>query len=348
MSATAAAVPIGMLHFEMTDASQIAAARRATADLATRIGLDETARGRIAIVVTEIGTNLVRHAEQGELLARALVGAGAPGLELLAIDRGPGIPDLVRAERDGFSTAGSAGTGLGAIRRLADRFDIRSTPGRGTLLVAGFGASEAPLEPAVVLRAKPEERVPGDAWAARPAGAGMRLLVADGLGHGPDAAAAARLAVRVFEEERGSMEDYVTRAHRALAATRGAAIGVLEVGGGRAGFVGVGNIACRVRGAQQERSLVSHNGTVGHAMRRVQRFDVACAPGDLVVMHSDGLATQWGFDRYAAVASGHPALLCGALYRDLWRRRDDVTVLAWRIPDDATLARARQVAATAR
>ena len=76
--------------------------------------------------------------------------------------------------------------------------------------------------------------------------------------------------------------------------------------------------------------MVSHNGTVGHVTRKVQEFVYPWLPGALVIMHSDGLGTQWSLERYPGLALRDPALIAGVLYRDFQRGRDDVTVLVAR------------------
>ncbi|WP_224011702.1 ATP-binding protein, partial [Paraburkholderia tropica] len=116
--------------FEIGDASGVAFARRGAAQAAHLAGLDETRAGRLAIVLTEAATNILKHAGHGELLVRAL----DHGVELIALDRGPGMSDVHAALADGHSTAGTPGTGLGAIRRLSDQFSLWSQPGHGTVL----------------------------------------------------------------------------------------------------------------------------------------------------------------------------------------------------------------------
>ena len=107
------------------------------------IGLSESDIGRVAIVVTEATTNLVEHAPQGQLLARAFDRNGVAVIEALALDQGPGIANIGESLRDGYSTAGSPGTGLGAIKRLSDEFDIYSTPGKGGALVVAIVFAKA-------------------------------------------------------------------------------------------------------------------------------------------------------------------------------------------------------------
>lgn len=324
----------------VTELSQVGEARRVATAMAGRLGLDETARGRVAIVVTEAATNLMRHGGGGEVLLGPLEPGRGVGLAVLALDKGPGMADVRRCMADGCSTAGTAGTGLGALSRLSDEFDIYSAPGVGTALLARLRSSAPPPDPAgsldlgAVCLPKPGEAACGDAWSSAPPG---RVMVADGLGHGPMAAEASAAAVRSFRRrEAGGPADAVRAAHDALRGTRGAVIGVAEIDpGGRAlRFAGVGNVGGAVlrRGASQ--SLVSHNGTVGHEVRKVQEFTYAWEPDSLLVLHSDGLATHWRFDKYPGLADRDPALIAGVLYRDFGRGRDDVTVVVARVAAD--------------
>src|SRR4051812_19083356 len=103
----------------VTESSQVSAARFEARELADRAGFDETDVHRVGLVATELATNLVKHATDGVLLIRITASSPDGEIELLSIDRGPGIYDVGRCLSDGHSTAGSPGTGLGAIRRLA-------------------------------------------------------------------------------------------------------------------------------------------------------------------------------------------------------------------------------------
>jgi anti-sigma regulatory factor (Ser/Thr protein kinase) len=320
----------------VTDASQVGEARRAAATLTARLGFGETEAGKVALVVTEAAGNLVKHARDGEILLRPLERDGVAGLEILAIDRGPGIADHRRCLRDGFSTAGTPGTGLGAIARLASFTDVHSIVPSGTALLARLWGGPAPaprsgLRVGVVCLPVAGEEVCGDAWAEEQSSGRALLLVADGLGHGPLAAEAARDAVRVFRDNAAHAPAEILRAiHLALRSTRGAAVAVaaMDLVGGSVCYAGVGNIASTVFSAGKTRSLVSHNGTVGHAARRFQEFDYPFPADATLVMHSDGLSSRWGLDAYPELLLRDPALLAGVLYRDFRRGRDDVTVLA--------------------
>lgn len=331
-----------VLRLPVVEASQVGDARRQVARWTEALGFDATCAGKLALIVTEAAGNLAKHAtEGGELLVRALVRNQVPGIEMLSLDRAPGIADVGRALRDGYSTAGSPGTGLGAISRLADHFAIHSAPGTGTAVLARLWAGPEPalppdtLETGALAVPMPGEEACGDAWAVERHAGKTRLLVVDGLGHGVDAQTAAREAVRVFRS--APAEDLtmlVDRIHAALRSTRGAAVAIAEVDTvhGAVHYVGVGNISGAVLGPGRQQSMVSHSGIVGHRMRTAQQFDYVWAPDSLLVMHSDGIDSRWDLDRFPGLALRDPVLVAGVLYRDHTRGRDDATVLVARQP----------------
>jgi anti-sigma regulatory factor (Ser/Thr protein kinase) len=332
----------------LTDASLVGEARRAVTALARRLGFDETGCSKVALLVSEAAGNVLKHASAGELLARVVERNHSVGLELHFLDRGPGMADPARCFSDGFSTAGTPGTGLGAIARQSSFFDLYSLPAEGTAVVvrvwsqpegpkSGTRSIEAEssgfLEVAAVHVPKAGQEVCGDGWATEQEPGRSILLVTDGLGHGPLAAEAAREAVRVFREQAAlGPGGILERIHLALRSTRGAAVGIAEVNFANRTlrFSGVGNIAGTIVAGGTSRSTISHNGTVGHELRKIQDFDYAFPKGALLVIHSDGLASHWRLDRYAGLAARDPGLIAGILYRDFKRGRDDVTILAAR------------------
>jgi anti-sigma regulatory factor (Ser/Thr protein kinase) len=316
--------------------------------LAERSGFDETGCGKVAIVVTEGSTNALKHAGSGELLSRVVGDGHALGLELLFLDKGPGMADPGRCLRDGFSTAGTNGTGLGAMSRLADLFEIHSLPLHGTAVLArlwsqsGNHADIARCDPfesvhrfdvAAVHVPKPGEEVCGDGWVAVHARDRTVLAIADGLGHGPLAADASREVLRIMRDNAAlGPAAMLERIHPGLRATRGAAAGIaeLDLAKRKLLFAGIGNIAGTIFAEDASRSTISYNGILGHEMRKVREFDYPFPKGALLVMHSDGLATNWRLDRYAGLATRNPAIIAGVLYRDFKRGHDDITILVAR------------------
>ena len=317
------------------DISQAGEARRVASRVAEAIGFDEQARGAVAIVATELATNLARHARDGRLLIQALALTAGPTLEILSIDAGPGMADVPRCLQDGYSTAGTPGNGLGAVRRLSSVFDVHSMPGRGTVILSRLqrpgGSAASRTTPGFVWAAisipAPHEEVCGDAWRIAEREGDCAVLVADGLGHGPLAAEAATQAAAVFDATPFEVPTaLVEQAHRALSGTRGAALAVARVGTGLQ-YTGVGNIAGVLLGGERRRGLASQNGTCGVQLRKVTSFDFEWPPRGLLVMHSDGISNRWELDTYPGLAFRHPAIVAGVLWRDFGRGRDDATIV---------------------
>jgi anti-sigma regulatory factor (Ser/Thr protein kinase) len=322
----------------ISERSEVGAARRVATDLVEAHGFDATQTGKASLCVTEAATNIIKHAGHGQVLLRVLEHEHIHGLEILALDRGPGMTNVVASMRDGVSTAGSQGTGLGSIARTADHLDIYSPIGAGTVVRAEIWSqpvSSPSLQTAVICLPKTGESVPGDAWAqCTLSGGEQAFMVADGLGHGPEAARAAIAATQVFarrcEDEPAVI---LETCHKALAATRGAAVSVgrLSARVRKGSFAGVGNVACRMEQGPTRRQFVTHNGTLGHNLRRVQQFDFDFDPAAVVIFHSDGLATHWNLADYPGLAQRHAGVIAAVLYRDHERGgRDDVTVLVIR------------------
>jgi anti-sigma regulatory factor (Ser/Thr protein kinase) len=322
----------------VSDASEVAVARRTATQCAQEAGLDETMTGRAALVATELATNLAKHGDGGSILMGNPIDGDAAGVTLVAIDKGRGIPSVPMAFEDGFSTAGSPGTGLGAIRRSAAAFDVFSAPERGTAIVCHVSEPprarpvDTPARTAVggICLPKSGEDVPGDAWYVVQRRETTTILVADGLGHGPAAATAAALAVRSFAERPDeSIEVLLREAHTALRPTRGAAAGVARIHttAGRLEFGGVGNIAGAIVSDEGFRRVVSLPGIVGHEMRKVQTFSYPWTPSSVLVMQSDGISSSWNPASYPGLLQRDAILIAAVLYRDHCRGTDDATVV---------------------
>jgi len=331
----------------LDDRSRVAEARRVASSLAAEAGLGEAVRSDLGIVATELATNVLRHAGRGTLVMRRLEGAGG-GIELLCLDAGPGMRDPAACLADGYtSAAGSMGTGLGAIRRLAHGFDLYSAPGRGTAVVTRFWTRRDPvaIQAAGMLAglAVPVagETECGDAWAVQITPTGTTVLLVDGLGHGPLAAAAAGAAVEIFRAHpTAAPAELLTLMHAGMRSTRGAAVAVASTGpaGDGVRYAGVGNLSAVLARTQDSRSLLSHNGTVGLQARKIQELSYPWPAEAVLVMHSDGLQSHWRLAQSPGLAQRDAALIAGVLYRDFQRGRDDVSVVVQRIRPPVTLA----------
>ncbi len=332
----------------VAEASAVGHARRTAVALAQKLGFDEARSGELALVVTEAGTNLLQHAGGGELLLRPRVHEQG-GVEVLSIDKGPGMTDVAQCLRDGYSTGGSRGVGLGSIVRLADRFDIYTRPGGGTAVWAEVMARSRPHGPAatsldaagpigararvgVVCVAYPGEEVVGDGWAVEEHGGRTSVLLVDGLGHGAQASESALAAIRCFEACAGAPPlDALQAIHHALRGLRGAAGAVLEINWSsrEVSFAGLGNIGGSLLSSERGRGLSSHNGILGQGQPRFQAFAYPWPDDGLLVMSSDGISPRWSLDAWPGLPLREPAVIAGVLYRE-HARRDDVTALVLR------------------
>jgi anti-sigma regulatory factor (Ser/Thr protein kinase) len=325
----------GSCFLPIEDASRVAEARRIASSIAEREGLSPDAISNAAIVASELASNLVKHAKRGELQIAPLSQRGDAGVEILSLDRGPGVSSVMESLRDGHSTVGSSGTGLGAVRRLSDVFDISSQPGKGTVVVAQIMAKKgAPGEPrfrfGLTSRPVSGEDVSGDAWAVRLVDDAVLMMVADGLGHGILAEDASRTAVEAFlKSSEQSPTNLVQAMHQALHGTRGAAVAVsrIEFGQARVRFAGLGNIAGSVIGPAKSQSMVSHNGTAGFQAAHIREFIYPWADDNFIVMHSDGLSSSWNAASFPGLNRHHPTVICALLYREAARERDDACVI---------------------
>jgi anti-sigma regulatory factor (Ser/Thr protein kinase) len=333
-------IPAGLLDagvwFRMEETATASAARRAAEYLAEQIGLPERRSADLSIVVAEAAGNLVKHAREGVLLVRPARTIERAGVEIVAIDHGPGIADLAHSIGDGHSTAGTLGIGLGAIVRQSSWWDMHSVPGKGTVLAAQVWPDDRPAAWAAGLtRPLTGELVSGDAYAIKEVDGRRQLLMVDGLGHGGLAAAAASEAVRAFAETPMAPPAAAVEAlHRRLSHTRGAALAVAELDGtaGMVRYAGLGNIAGTVLSPGKRRGMVSLPGIAGHQRRQIREYDYPLDPDAIVLLHSDGVVDRWNPADYPGLFGHSPVVIAATVLRDAGTRRDDAGVLVGRLP----------------
>ena len=321
------------------DASHVGECRRSAQRLAESYDLDATVVGRVGIVATELANNLVKHAGRGELLIQAIRDGSDITIEVMSVDRGRGM-HVDTCMRDGYSTVGTAGTGLGAVRRMSSLFDVYSLLDQGTVVVSRVAPpprprpvdseEDSPFEFGAICLAMVGEIECGDTWRIARRGDATAILVADGLGHGPLAAAASRSAEASFVDSPfDEPSECMQRLHSAMTGGRGAAAAcaILDTAKGKVTYAGVGNIAGSVVSGDNSKGMVSHNGTLGVQLLRRQQFEYDYNPGSRVVMHSDGMSARWSIRDYPGLFTRHAAVVAAVLYRDHARGRDDVTVI---------------------
>lgn len=192
-----------------------------------------------------------------------------------------------------------------------------------------------PLSWGVAWQALAGESVSGDAFVVAPIPGGTLVAAMDGLGHGPDAAAASQAAAEVVREHAGEpVGELLQRCHRALRRTRGVAMSLVAVRAAPPGmdWIGVGNVEARVlRAPRDERpadeSILLRGGVVGYQVPDVRASSIALAPGDTLLMATDGVAPQFADDVDLAAP---PAELAVALLEGHGKGTDDGLVLAAR------------------
>ena len=327
---------------EVNEASQVAEVRRIAAELARAESMTDAESGKLALVATEAATNLVKYGKAGTITLDRYADGMQHGVQLIAVDSGPGFSDFVASSRDGLSTAGSLGIGLGVIMRSSSFFDVYSVPGEGTAMVARVAhaaprkpvASTATFEYAARTQSMKGQVECGDAWCVRDFGKRQLICIADGLGHGPLAALASARAIAVFDaaSPTDTPAAIMARAHEQMKDTRGAVMGILALDpvAGTADYCGIGNIAAAVHLGTESRHLLSIEGTVGYRMRATRTQTVGWEPTAVAVLYTDGLSGRCGPARYPGLLSRHPSLIASVLFRDHARNTDDATIVVAR------------------
>nr|WP_320775999.1 ATP-binding SpoIIE family protein phosphatase [Streptomyces sp. CRN 30] len=329
----------GDVHWLRADVALAAAARRQAGQLAHSIGLSAERVARVELCVTEMATNLLKHADDGSLALRVVRARDSVAVECLSLDSGPGIDDLQSALRDGTSAAGTLGIGMGAIERLADVWGVHSLRGRGTVVHARFWADgrtppPGPVETGGLTRPISGEQVSGDTWSVRAMNGhgtdAFLLLMCDGLGHGPLAARAAERARSAFRDSRHlSPEAVLADVHQGLRGTRGAAVAIalIDLADQRVRLSGAGNISALVESGGSRSALLSMPGIVGAQMPRPRTFDTAFPPGAVLVMHSDGLSERWRSADFPGLFGQDPAVVAAQILNQAAVRRDDAGIV---------------------
>jgi anti-sigma regulatory factor (Ser/Thr protein kinase) len=320
--------------YPVTDAGSVGVVRRAATQLAAELDLTEERIGQLAIVSAELTSNLHKYATDGAVHLRRVRTGSARGVELVAIDAGPGMADLALSGTDGHSTSGSLGIGLGAIRRQATRLDAYSRPGRGTVLAASVWSAPPPESPADgLVRPIAGETASGDGYAVRSGPGQLQAILCDGLGHGPLAALATQRATVAFgAAPPGGPRLVLEHLHRALHRTRGAVAAVVDLAGDAVRFAGLGNISAWVTDGTGRRAMTSLPGILGHQRPEIREFAYRLPPGGVVVLHTDGLTRRWELTPYPGLLDRQPVLVAATLLRDAGRHGDDAGVLVARAP----------------
>jgi anti-sigma regulatory factor (Ser/Thr protein kinase) len=304
------------------------------------IGFTGAKLGSIEIIVAEMTSNLFKHANKGrELLFKEVQKNGHKGIEIIALDDGPGMKDPHVMQRDGFSTTKTLGQGLGAIKRLSHEYDLYSTLGWGTIIVSRFYMEhsdnykhpETGVDVRAVVVPKPGEIACGDGWAYRKDKGSFSILIMDGLGHGLLAEAAAQAAINTFLTiQPGTPNELLVEIHNAIRKTRGGVGAILQLYSEKKNYIycGLGNIAARCINLFKVRTLLSYNGIIGmNKPARLHNQEHELDGKDIFVITSDGIKTRWDHSLYPGILTRDGSIFAAAIYKDQSRRTDDSMVI---------------------
>jgi anti-sigma regulatory factor (Ser/Thr protein kinase) len=295
------------------DEAAVSQARQAAREVGAAVGLSKIAIEELAIVTSELGHNQLRHGKDGRILTRPIERAGITGAEIIAADRGPGLLDVPAALEDRQRPTGSLGTGLGGVMRLADEVDFDTRLGEGLCVRARKFKAPPPWrsEAGVFGRALPGERTSGDGALFRRRSDRLVLGVVDGLGHGQPAASAQAIA-----RSRGVVASF---AH-------------LDRASGLLHHAAVGNIDAHLYAPRVQRRLASQSGVIGLAGQSptIRAERVAIAPGEILVLFTDGLSTKATLADEPALLHQPPIVIAHRLFERFARDNDDALVLVVR------------------
>jgi anti-sigma regulatory factor (Ser/Thr protein kinase) len=323
--------------FALDDRSYLAILKRNIHRLAVHSGLPEKRISELDIVAAEIGSNIVKHGNGGEVLIM-LTEEPVRAIEIIGIDNGAGIADLARMMQDGMSTTQTLGQGLGAIKRLSDFSQIYSVKGWGTIVLSRFYLKPPSTPPEkenvqirTILVPKPGEKLCGDGYYTKADKAGIRVFLGDGLGHGVEANKAVTAAVSSFRYcMLKDLGDVLRQIHVDVKSTRGL-VGTLATFNFREGawhICGVGNIHTRTWNVTRVKTYLPYNGIVGHNLPRTINEQVG-EPGkeQILLLCSDGIKTRWDMNKYPGIFRYDMSVMAAAIYKDHARKTDDMSIV---------------------
>jgi anti-sigma regulatory factor (Ser/Thr protein kinase) len=323
--------------YKMEERSYVSYIKREIHNRVARARFAAHQGAQIDIIVSELASNIIKHAERGELLVRVEDhGALSSTFEIISIDNGPGMADTTSMLKDGTSTTRTLGQGLGAVSRLSNVWQLYSIPGWGTIHYA-MVTTEVSLanKTAIQVRAlcvnKPREEVCGDGFNIKRTKSAVSIFFGDGLGHGLHAKAAIDAASEFFAETR---EDdpvaMIKLMHGEIRRTRGL-VGIVVNGDIKSRhwrICGVGNIAARIYSGLGFKNYMSYNGTIGLTIPGSMKASMyPMESNQHLIMCSDGIKTRWDLNRYPSILKFDNIILASAIYKDFARGLDDASVL---------------------
>ena len=335
-----AAKPSPAVAMRIVAPVDVTIAENAARHLSAAVGFSAVECEEVVLAVTELASNLIRHAGGGTLSLAPASREARQGIEIESADAGPGFEDFERALTDGFTTSRGLGTGLGTVNRLMDELECGPAGAVGARIVCRrwlrprTPASATPsLDFGVASRPYRNLRENGDAFVICKWGDKALAGVIDGLGHGQFAQHASRAARQYVEQHHDQPLAALFRgAGRACQATRGVVMMLTLIDTTRRTFTvaSVGDIELRVWGAVERLGLIPRRGVVGLNAPQPTPVEHPFPPGTALVMHSDGVRSQWDFKDFPWIGRESASITAQRLLTTLAREDDDATVLVIR------------------
>jgi anti-sigma regulatory factor (Ser/Thr protein kinase) len=329
------------ISFAANDRSYFSLVKKEIHQRGKDAGMPDEKLNAIDLIVAEMTSNLFKYSDDGEILMGTFANEGNPYVEIICIDNGPGMSNPAKMLIDGVSTSNTLGHGLGSIKRLSDDFDLYSQVDWGTIVLSRVYNKPVPnalkkamtVQPIVV--SKPGEKVSGDGFVWRKTGKHIKLMLADGLGHGPEANLAvneAAAAFRICPDENAT--EILRFLHSSIKRTRGAVmhVAIFNTETKSWSISGIGNIAVRLIGPVAVKNHMSYNGIVGHNIPGTMNDQAYPAEQfNKIILCSDGIKTRWDLTKYPLIQKHDLAILAAAIYKDHARRTDDMSVIVAKI-----------------
>jgi anti-sigma regulatory factor (Ser/Thr protein kinase) len=328
------------VKFSIEDRSYIALTKKEIHTICAGAGFTGKKLAEIDIVISELTSNIVKHALRGEILVRIIGPHLNEGLEIISIDSGPGIKDPEAMMRDGYSTTNTLGNGLGAIKRMCNLINIYSLPNWGTIILCRIYKTEPSIlkkstfpDIGYIVVPKAGETFCGDGFYAKKTGIYFQMVAADGLGHGPEAHFAVSTLCEEFRKNNDlSPVEIIRSLHAAVKKTRGAVatIIVYNTENKILKIAGVGNISSKFFG-NISKSNLSYNGIVGSNIPHTLNDQaIPLETPQLMALYSDGIKTGWDYLKYPKILKHDLTVLASAIYKDNTRNNDDASVIILR------------------
>jgi len=329
-------------HIEGYD--QISETQSSVKEIARQLGYKSVALEEISILVSELANNIVKFPMEGKIVINTFSYDHKTGIDIVSIDHGKGIENIEIALRDGYSTSGSMGAGLGAVKRLSDEFDIYSQPQNPiyseTKPITVVFARKWLNKPSTVknfeskigyiTRPLPGFDENGDAIYVSQSGNEIFAAVIDGIGHGYEASIASQLAWDYLNKNKNEQPETLLRdLHDALYHTRGVVIAIAKINKSEKKMIysGIGNISASVYNSPVSVHPVTMNGTLGRIINHVKAYEYEWIPRSILTMYSDGISTKFDMAYYSQLQLQHPGLIAHVVFNGYSKEIDDASIL---------------------